>query len=289
MNKISPELKEILLKFQRNEITEHEVYLKLKERVKGKNAEVLEKIASDELRHYKTWKEFTGQDVSPKRWVVFLYSIVHRIMGLTFTVKMLERTEKGAEEEYSKIASALPQAKEVLEDELNHEKMLLNMIDEERINYIGSMVLGLNDALVELTGALAGLSFALQNTRMIAIAGLITGIAASLSMAASEYLSTKSEGDKNPLKAAFYTGIAYVFTVVVLVLPFFLWKAYYFALATTLVAVLGIIFLFTFFLAVVKDMSFKKTFAEMALLSISVAAISFLIGIVVRKVFHIEI
>ncbi len=286
---ISPELKQILLKFQRNEITEHRVYLKLKERVKGKNAEVLEKIASDELRHYETWREFTGQDVAPKKWVVLLYSIVHRIMGLTFTVKMLERTEKGAEEEYSKIASALPEAKEVLEDELNHEKMLLDMIDEERINYIGSMVLGLNDALVELTGALAGLSFALQNTRMIAIAGLITGIAASLSMAASEYLSTKSEGDKNPLKAAFYTGVAYVFTVVILVLPFFLWKTYYFALATTLAAVLGIIFLFTFFLAVVKDMSFKRTFAEMALLSISVAAISFLIGIVVRKVFHIEI
>jgi VIT1/CCC1 family predicted Fe2+/Mn2+ transporter len=46
---------------------------------------------------------------------------------------------------------------------------------------------------VELTGALSGLTLAFRNTRLIAMAGLITGIAASLSMAGSEYLATKSE------------------------------------------------------------------------------------------------
>ena len=65
----------------------------------------------------------------------------------------------------------------------------MELIEEEHLNYIGSMVLGMNDALVELTGTLAGLTFALQNTRLIALTGFITGIAASFSMAASEYLS----------------------------------------------------------------------------------------------------
>ena len=35
------------------------------------------------------------------------------------------------------------------------------MINDERLQYISSMVLGINDALVELTGAPAGFTFAL--------------------------------------------------------------------------------------------------------------------------------
>ena len=55
----------------------------------------------------------------------------------------------------------------------NLEKALLEMLDEERLKYVGSMVLGLNDALVELTGSLAGFTFAMQNTKLIALSGLI--------------------------------------------------------------------------------------------------------------------
>ena len=92
-------------------------------------------------------------------------------------------------------------------------------INEERLNYTGSIVLGLNDALVELTGTLAGLTFALQNTKLTALAGLITGIAASFSMAASEYLSQRSEGESERAStSALYTGVAYICTVALLIL-----------------------------------------------------------------------
>ena len=67
------------------------------------------------------------------------------------------------------------------------------------------MVLGLNDALVEFTGALAGYTFALQNTLLVAMTGLITGVAASLSMATSEYLSTKSEENAKILLGPLHT------------------------------------------------------------------------------------
>ncbi len=287
--KLPKELEKILLKFQGNEITEHFVYKKLAKKATGENKAVLEQIAADELRHYNEWKQFTGKEVKPKKFIVFLYSFISKIFGLTFTVKMLEENEKGAEEEYRKIRNTIPEAEEILKDELQHEYQLIHMINEEKLEYIGSMVLGLNDALVELTGALAGLTFALQNTHMIAIVGLITGIAAALSMAASEYLSTKSEGLKNPLKAAFYTGVAYIVTVVLLVLPFFILSSYYIALMLTLAAALSVIFLFTFFVSVVKELSFGKTFLEMALISLGVAFLSFLVGILVRKVFNIEV
>ena len=89
-------------------------------------------------------------------------------------------------------------------------------------NYLGSIVLGLNDALVELTGVLAGLTLALQNSRIIVVSGLIIGLAASLSMAASEYLSTKAEANgRSPGVSAFYTGIAYLITVLFLIFPSF--------------------------------------------------------------------
>jgi VIT1/CCC1 family predicted Fe2+/Mn2+ transporter len=98
------------------------------------------------------------------------------------------------------------------------------MIDEEKLEYMGSVVLGLNDALVELTGALAASPSAFQNTRLIAVTALITGISASFSMSASEYLSTRQESGQTQkaLKAAFYTGIAYIFTVIALVVPYLL-------------------------------------------------------------------
>ena len=104
--------------------------------------------------------------------------------------------------------------------EEEHEKALISILDEDRLKYIGSMVLGLNDALVELTGSLAGFTFAMQNTKLIALSGLIIGISATFSMASSEFLSARSEGRKDAFKSCLYTGIAYIITVILLILPY---------------------------------------------------------------------
>jgi len=164
------------------------------------------------------------------------------------------------------------------------------LIDEERLHYVGSIVLGLNDALMELTGALAGLSLALRNTKLIAMAGLITGIAASLSMAASEYLSTKSEGEeKSALKSSFYTGMAYILTVVFLILPYLLFASYLLSLGVTLGIAVLIIYLFNYYISVAKDYSFRKRFVEMASISLGVALLSFGIGYLIRIVLGVEV
>mgnify|MGYP001036219971 CR=1 FL=1 len=152
------------------------------------------------------------------------------------------------------------------------------------------MVLGLNDALVELTGTLAGLTLVLQNTRLIAMAGLITGVAASLSMAASEYLSTKSEEDaKNPFKASVYTGFAYVLTVLFLIFPYLLLTNFYFCLGFTILNAIIVIFIFTFYISVAKDLSFTNRFLEMALISLGIAALTFGIGFLIRIFLNVEI
>jgi vacuolar iron transporter family protein len=188
------------------------------------------------------------------------------------------------------IAQEVPAAAQIKTEEEGHEKKLIGLIDEERLQYIGSVVLGLNDALVELTGTLAGLTFALQNAKLVGVAGLITGIAASLSMAASEYLSTKAEaGAKQPLKASIYTGIAYVIAVTILILPFLLLGNPFISLLCALAGGILVIFCFTYYYAVVRGVSFRRRFLEMVSVSLGVAGLSFLIGLLVRQFLGVNI
>ena len=284
-------IKKILLGAQRNELTEHLIYKKLAKTSKNShNKEILLHISNDELRHHNFWKIYTKEDVKPKRFKIFLYYLISRILGLTFGLKLMEKGESLAQKNYKKIAETIPEVKNIEEDEHIHEQKIIELLNEERLEYTGSIVLGLNDALVELTGAIAGLTLAFRNTRIVGIAALITGIAAALSMAASEYLSTKTENNnKNPLKASLYTGLAYIITVISLVLPFLLMSNYIQALIITFIIAVLIIFIFNFYTSIAKNLSFKKHFLEMLLLSFGVATLSFIIGFLVRKFLNINI
>ena len=177
-------MKEKILALQRNEITEYHIYSALARRTKGKNADVLQRIAEEEKRHAHRWSLYTEQEVSPDRAKIFFYLLAATVFGITFATNLMEQGERQAESAYEKLAEFIPEAKEIQKEEEEHERELLSIIDEERLRYISSMVLGLNDALVELTGTLAGLTFALAKSNVVGLAGLITGIAASLSMSA---------------------------------------------------------------------------------------------------------
>jgi len=284
-------LKAEVLIAQRNEITEHFIYKKLALISNDQpNKEILENISQDELSHYEFFKGITQEKVNPDKFKIALYVFLARTFGLNFGLRLMENGEDLAQDVYRKLKEISPQIDAIILDEKTHEEELIGLINDERLTYASSVVLGLNDALVELTGALVGFTLALQNTRLVAIVGLITGIAASLSMAASEYLSTKQENtDKNPLKASIYTGIAYVFTVTLLILPYLFFKNIYFCLGLVVVSALLVIFIFTFYISVAKKLNFKKRFLEMAGISLGVAAINFIIGLIIRNVFGIQV
>jgi VIT1/CCC1 family predicted Fe2+/Mn2+ transporter len=291
MMELTPEVRRQLLVFQRIELTEHHIYRRLAASIKsGENARVLEQIAADELRHAQEWQKLTGQEARPDMLQVWFYTLVSRVFGFTFGIKLMEGGEEKAQGKYDQLTGIIPNIQKWIDDEEAHEQALIGMLDEERLRYAGSVVLGLNDALVELTGALAGLTLALQNTRLIALSGLITGIAASMSMAASEYLSTRSEEtQKHPGLAALYTGIAYVITVTLLILPYLLFHNYYVDLAISLGTAVLIIAVFNYYISVAKGEPFRRRFFEMAGLSLSVAAFSFGIGFLIRLWLGVEI
>jgi len=282
--------RQMILEFQKNEITEHFIYKYLSKKAQGKNKKILEKIGQDELKHYEEWKKYTGKDVEPDRLKIWKFIFLSKLFGITFSIKLMENGEKIAETSYKSVVAEFPESKEILSDEEVHEKMLVNMIEEEKVGYISSMVLGLNDALVEITGTLAGLTFALRNATTIGVAGLITGSAASLSMAASEYLSQRAEkGNKNPLKAALYTFIAYLTVVFALVIPYFVLHRYLPAFFLSVSMGVVVIAVFSIFVSVVQERTFRGSFSEMFLITFSVGVVSFVIGVIARKVFHIEV
>ena len=278
---------------QQAEITEHLVYKKLAAVCKeAHNRQTLEKISDDELKHYNIWKNVTGVSLKPQIWKANYYVWLARIFGLSFALKLMERGEEDAQYFYEKAAEKVPEVAQIQQEEKEHEQELLKILKDQRLMYVGAVVLGLNDALVELTGTLAGLSFAFSKTNVIAFTGLIMGIAAALSMAASGYLASQEEEEKedvNPVTAAVYTGVAYLLTVFFLVLPYFLISDPYIALIAMLVITLLIIATYNYYISVAKAVSFKKRFISMAFISLGVAAISFGIGYFVKTFFGVDV
>ena len=288
---ISPEIRQQLIFAQREEITEYHIYSKLAGQTKDlENRNVLMQIAADELKHYKLWEAYTNKEVSPSQWEIWKYYWISKVFGLTFGLKLMEKGEEKAQINYSLIATEVPEALTVIEDENNHEKELLGLIQEEHLKYMGSIVLGLNDALVEILGTLAGLTFALQNTKLVALAGIITGIAGALSMASSEYLSNRAEGKHDmAIKSSVFTGIAYIVAVVFLIAPFLIFTSVFIGLLAALFASILIVFLFTYYISVANDQPFRKRFLEMVILSTVVGLISFGLGYLVRILFGIDV
>lgn len=289
---LSVQVLEIIRKMQQNELTESVIYERIAAFAKGEeNKQTLLRLSREERAHYEIWKKYTGIEMKPQSGKVLKYTMLARILGFTFAVKLMEKGEENAQEEYALLAEAVPESIQIRSQEEEHEQSLLGMLDEERLQYVGSMVLGLNDALVELTGSLAGFAFALQNNRLIALSGLIVGISATFSMASSEFLAARSEGRGDALKSCSYTGIAYLITVVLLIAPYLLFGAaqYIPALICMLVMVVLIIAGFTYYTSVAQDQPFRNRFLEMALISIGVAVVSFVVGILAKKFLGVDL
>ena len=248
---INEKTRKALLRFQQNEITESLLYTQLAAIEKDpSNKEVLLQIANDEKGHYTILKKYTGQEISPNKLRVTKYYWLARILGITFAIKLMEGSEESAKNDYASY-DEYPDLQQIARDEDEHEQ------------------------------------------RLIALTGSITGIAAALSMASSEYLSTKSENGnengKHPVKASIYTGIAYIFTVVALVAPFIFISNVLMALGLMLIIALSIIALFNYYYSIARSESFRKRFTEMAVLSFSVAALSFLIGYALKEFTGIDV
>ncbi len=261
----------------REERTLIELYTSLMDKF-PQQRDALKLLLEDERRHYNILSKLFAREEEANPWIVKFYMLLSAIFGVYFIIKLIKRRKERLKEQYKEVGSSFNPIREILREEEMHIKQLDLQLKDERAKYIGSTVLGLNDALVEMTGSLTGLTFALQNSILIAISSLVVGVSAALSMAASEFLSRRAEGDRNPLKGAIYTGIAYISVVILLVTPFFLLKESIQALLTSLGVAISLVAFFSWYISVVRETSSREEFFTMVTLSLGVAFVAYLVG-----------
>jgi len=281
----------LILKAQQIKCEEYFICKHLADVIRGeKNKKILKHIAEEELEQQNLCHYYTGCTVKPGRFTIWLYYIIARLFGVTFGLKMIKRREKRVQAAYRELAKEIPEAEPFLRDEEKMNREMFKLIDDERLEYSSDIVRGLEVALIEISGSLAGFTLALQDHDLILLAGIIIGVTSILTITATEYLAVKSSTEiKHPLKSAFYAGLANLATVITLLLPYILFNNIYLSLFVMILAAVIVVYFISFYLSVSKDTSFKKLFFEMTGISLGIAALAFGIGLLAREVLNIHL
>ncbi|HUC01897.1 MAG TPA: VIT1/CCC1 family protein [Candidatus Paceibacterota bacterium] len=281
-----------------NELTENIIYhrLALMERNPANRA-ALERLSAQEKTHYEFWKsllpEAEGARIRARWRTVSWIWIMRTLFGVTFITKLLETHENDAVQKYESIMGSIPADRkqrfaEIIEDERSHERALIAQLKEKRVSYMGFIVLGLADAIVEITGVHAGFLGVTGSTLIAGVAGVIVGFAAAISMGSAGYLQAKQDPEKSALLSGFITWASYFCSVILLALPYFLIRvmvpAFIISTSVGIVLVAG----FTFYGAIVFDRKFWREFGETVGLMLATALATFLLGTVVGNIFHVH-
>ncbi len=141
-----------------------------------------------------------------------------------------------------------------------------------------AIVLGMHDALVSLTGTIAGLTFAFTDRQSIILSAIIASIAAGLSMSASCYLAEKTAENSHAFKMGITTGLAYITTSALLILPFLVIKNTHYALIGSFIVAALIIFGCNFCICRAHGRPFWRHALEMFLICACVSVAAFIIG-----------
>lgn len=288
--------REAVRAFCADEFTDYLIYSHLSEREKREDfKQMLQAMAQHELKHYEFWKSVLGTEarVSVPRWKLLLITLSRILLGLTFTIKLLERHEEQVIESYKQFLPKLtPDASarlsEILKDEELHEKSLVSELNEGIVRYIGFIALGLADAVVEITGVHAGFLGATTATLFAGVAGLIVGLSAAISMAAAAYIQAKHEGVKKPIPSAAATGIAYLFAVVLLAAPYFFTHSNILAFVVSVALAFALVVAFTFYSSVINESDFKREALESTIVLFATAALSYIFGEVLGRIFGLH-
>jgi VIT1/CCC1 family predicted Fe2+/Mn2+ transporter len=250
--------------------------------------ETLKKLSSTEYGHYQFWKKYVP-DEEPKiaklklYWVLFL----RRFLGLTFATRYLDRHESKVVKEYQGISQLIPpedraRFEEMVADERDHEKAFAMKIESSAVRYISFVVLGLADALVEISGIHAGSLGFYDRTEIAGLAGVIAGGAASLAMASAAFAQAKQGFQGSARLSALYTGVSYFITAIILATPYFLTSDMVYAISSSLFLAVVILAVTTYYSVVIQDKPFFKDFVEILLILFAATIILYVFGSLVR-------
>jgi len=133
-----------------------------------------------EKEHASFWKEFLknrGIDVPPVKTnnirITFM-KLLSKLFNPVLVISFFELGESGAIKEYYSFLKnkdlsekEKKNLKKIILDEIEHETFFARQINEKGMSNIRDFVLGMNDGLVEILGAVAGLSAVYVNSPLI--------------------------------------------------------------------------------------------------------------------------
>ncbi len=273
-----------------DEYSDHVLYDRLSKTVGASSpfSEALRELSATEHKHYEFWRRYVPEE-QPRLargkmyWILFL----RRVLGLTFASRYLDRHESNVVEEYRKLAPMIPDAdrKEfdaMVADEVSHEKEFETRIETSAVQYISFIVLGLADALVEITGIHAGSLGLYDRTEIAGLAGIVAGAAASLAMASAAFAQAKQGFKGSARLSATYTGVSYFITAVILATPYFLTKNMVYALSTSLSLAVVILALTNYYSSIITGKPFTRDFLEILAIMFAVTVVLYVFGYSVR-------
>jgi vacuolar iron transporter family protein len=293
---LNPELARLAALSAQEEYADHALYLALSRRERNPDfKKALEDIARGEASHFEFWKTYApSAKVSARRLRIYFILLIRLTLGLTFTMKFMERHEAKLHKLYRVIAEMIPLADKtrfnaMVESEENQEGVLIGAIQENRVKYMSFIVLGLADAVVEISGIHAGSLGIYGETKLAGLAGIIAGMAASVAMASAAFAQAKQGFQGSAKWSAIYTGVSYMITAIFLALPYFLTGSMVWALGTSLVIGVMLVALMTFYDTIISARPFKRQFGEIAIIILAASAALFAIGTLVGQYLGIRI
>ncbi|MBP1912321.1 VIT1/CCC1 transporter family protein [Thermococcus stetteri] len=205
---------ELAEKFYRDEYTDSVLYSRLTKAEKDERVKAeFKRLAKIESEHAGFWYEFLKKrGVKPEKPKIGRFHftsvfILRRVLGAGAVASLLEMGERNAVKKYYRFLTEYSsemseeereRLKKVILNELEHEKFFR---EEEKTFHTGNirdLVLGMNDGLVEILGAVTGLSAVYPyRPELVGISGLIVGVAGSLSMGIGAFISVRSQRQVN--------------------------------------------------------------------------------------------
>ncbi len=166
-------------------------------------------LARVETAHAAFWKAFLLKrgvtPAEPSRLTFIWTRSLRHILGTRRYLSFLEISEQSAVESYYAFLNSAvigdvekSSVARLIEDELGHEEELESQFNVLPADNVRDFVMGMNDGLVELLGAVTGLS-AVYPTRpqVVGINGLVVGLAGALSMGIGTWVSVRSQRQVN--------------------------------------------------------------------------------------------
>jgi VIT1/CCC1 family predicted Fe2+/Mn2+ transporter len=293
MSSPSPELAQVARVRMSDEWSDFTLYDRLAKTVQSDSpfAGVLHELSRTEHGHFEFWRKYVP-DEQPKLarlklyWILFL----RRFFGLTFATRYLDRHEASVVSKYQSIAPMIPESdrsafEAMVADEKEHEKAFAMKVESSAVRYIAFVVLGLADALVEISGIHAGWLGLFEKTEIAGLAGIIAGGAASLAMASAAFAQAKQGFQGSARLSAVYTGVSYFITAVILATPYFLTTNMIAALAASLTLAVVILAITTWYSIVIQQKFFLKDFVEILAILFATTIVVFLLGAFVSAEF----